>query len=70
MKLKNISGETREFEENGFIYEFPFPSDNPTEVPDAVAEKLLATGQFEEVGTSKKKKDKIFEDKEVDEDAI
>jgi len=45
IKLINISGEPREYNENGFIYEFPYPTDEPTQVPDIVAKKLLETGQ-------------------------
>jgi hypothetical protein len=55
MKIINISGESREFEEKGFIYEFPFPSKNPTEVPDTVGKKLLETKQFAEFIVEEKK---------------
>lgn len=65
MKLINTSGEPREFQENGFIYEFPFPSDEPTQVPKEVGKKLLETGNYEEF-TSKK----TTPIKEVDEDGI
>lgn len=64
MKLINVSGEPREYESEGFIYEFPFPSEKPTEVPKEVAEKLLVTKMFVEAGQSqkaKKKDDKLIE---------
>ena len=72
MKIKNISGEPREYEENGVIYEFPFPAEFPTEVPDDVARKLLATKQFVEVGveTPPKEKSKKVEKQEVKEDDV
>jgi len=53
IKLINCSGEPREFEADGFIYEFPFPSKNPTEVPEEVGKKLLETGQFTKFGEEK-----------------
>lgn len=57
-QLINISGEPREYGEAGVIYEFPFPSEKATKVPDEIAEKLIATGNFKEAGTiSTKKKD-------------
>jgi len=55
MKLLNISGEPREYNEKGFIYEFPFPSSEPTEVPNEVAKKLLKTGQYKEVSLDRSK---------------
>jgi len=48
MKLINVSGEPTEYGEGGFIYEFPFPSTIPTEVPDEIAEKLLISGNYKE----------------------
>ena len=54
MKIINISGEPREYEKKGFIYEFPFPSKNPTEVPDEIGEKLIRTKQFKEFEKVKK----------------
>jgi hypothetical protein len=56
MKIINVSGENREFEENGFIYEFPFPSKNPTEVPEIVGKKLIETKQFKEFKIKKEVK--------------
>jgi len=69
MKLLNISGTPLEYKEKGFIYEFPFPSDIPTEVSDELGKRLLISGQYKEVVNERKKKVKE-EDKEVDEDAI
>ena len=48
MKLINISGEPREYREDGVIYEFPL-TDIPTQVPDEIGKKLILTGQFSEV---------------------
>ena len=52
-KLINCSGESREFNAGNFIYEFPFPSDVPTEVPDDVGEKLMTTKHYKEVEIKK-----------------
>jgi len=67
MKLINISGQPREYYEKGFIYEFPFPSNNPTQVPDEVGKRLLVSGHYEEIIIKTKK---INEKKEVDDDGI
>lgn len=48
MKVINVSGEPREYGENGIIYEFPFPSVTPTEVPDEIAKRLIITGNYKE----------------------
>ena len=53
-KLMNISGEPREYKDEGYIYEFPIRTDTPTEVPDSVADKLLLTKQFKDVTVEKK----------------
>ena len=45
--IKNKSGASRQFNENGIIYEFPYPADDPTKVPTDLGKRLLATGQFE-----------------------
>ncbi len=45
--IKNISGESRQFEENGVIYEFLYPAEEPTKVPVEVGRRLLTTGHFE-----------------------
>ena len=73
-ELYNVSGEPREYEEKGVIYEFPFPAKEPTQVDDDVAKKLLETGQFKEgkpqlvkVPLKEETKKEI---KEVEEDAI
>ena len=56
--LVNVSGEPREYQEKGFIYEFPFPATKPTQVPDKIAVKLLETGQFKKAGEVKLKPEK------------
>jgi hypothetical protein len=55
MKIINISGESREYEENGIIYEFPSPAKNPTTVPDELGERLIKTNQFMEFEVKKEK---------------
>jgi hypothetical protein len=55
MKIINISGESREYEENGYIYEFPSNSKFPTEVPEKIGEKLLKTNQFKKYENKIKK---------------
>jgi hypothetical protein len=45
--IKNISGEPRQFKENGIIYDFPFPAEHPTKVTEDVGRRLLTTGNFE-----------------------
>jgi len=65
MKLINISGESREYHKNGFIYEFPFPAKSPTQVPKEIGERLLATKQFKE--ESDKKTNKDINKKEINE---
>lgn len=75
MELINISGEPREWEENGFIYEFPCPTSAATVVPKSVGEKLLQTKQFKQVNIQKIVKDKsiiqkakeIIEEKNINE---
>ena len=68
MKLINVSGEPREYSENGFIYEFPFPADESTQVPDEVGKKLLESGQYELSEVKKKTVKK--ESDEVEENGI
>lgn len=70
MKLLNISGEPREYSENGYVYEFPFPAKEPTQVPKEIGEKLLETGQYKEEGKAQPKKEEKEKPKEVEEDAI
>jgi len=53
MKLINISGQSREYSKKGFIYEFPFPSSIPTNVPDEIGKLLLATGNFKKKEVNK-----------------
>ncbi len=56
MELINVSGEPREYAENGFIYEFPFPTEKATKVPEEVGNKLLKTGYFKKPDVIKKEK--------------
>ena len=67
MKLINVSGEPREYGKNGVIYEFPFPSITPTEVPDEIAKQLIITGNYKEF---KKKPIKNKIKKGVEQNAI
>ena len=50
MKLINISGTPLEYQEKGFIYEFPFPANEGTNVPDELGKRLMISGQYKEVG--------------------
>jgi hypothetical protein len=45
--IKNISGVSRQWQEDGIIYEFPFPTKEPVKVPTDIGRKLLTTGKFE-----------------------
>lgn len=63
-KLVNVSGEPREYSDNGFIYEFSSDAKIPTQVPDEVAKKLLETTQFKEFG----RKVSTLDDKKLEEE--
>lgn len=51
IKIVNVSGESREYRGEDLVYEFPYPAIEPTEVPDELGKKLLATEQFALPGT-------------------
>lgn len=44
--ITNISGEPREYGENGINYDFPYPTKEPVKVPVDIGKKLIATGYF------------------------
>jgi len=48
MSILNISGQPREYRTKGYVYEFPFPAKEPTQIPDDLGKKLVETGQFKE----------------------
>lgn len=72
MKIINNIGASSEFKEDGVIYEFPYPPINPTDVPEELAKKLIATGQYKEFEIIKKPLQKTIKKskKGVDDNAL